>query len=211
LLYHSMTLRIVLTATALLWGVQAAAVEPYADVQLGYASAEWPRGAPLNGRIDDRTVAYGLNVGLAVTDRWAFQVGATDYGALDARGVPCAPGATCPPIVSDVDGTDISILSAAAVVRFRLGSVRLFAPFGFYRARVDTNLALPESRSRDRGVLLGLGARWYFRDPWHVSIQGTRFDDNLYQVMLGVGWGLRDRDQRERADRRRERGFRDFR
>ena len=72
--------------------------------------------------------------------------------------------------------------------------MRLFAPFGFYRARIDTNLALPGARSRDRGAHVGIGARWYFRDPWSVSLQATRFDDNLAQIMLGVGWGLRDRD-----------------
>ena len=39
--------------------------------------------------------------------------------------------------------------------------------------------------------VLGLGARWYFTDPWSVSVQATRFDDNLQQLMFGVGWGLR--------------------
>ncbi len=47
---------------------------------------------------------------------------------------------------------------------------------------------------RDSGAVLGVGARWYFRDPWSVSLQGTRFDDNLRQLMLGVGWGLRRDD-----------------
>jgi hypothetical protein len=64
-----MILRTLLTASAILWSAHALALEPYAELQLGYASAEWPQGAPLNGRIDDRALAYGLNVGLGVTER----------------------------------------------------------------------------------------------------------------------------------------------
>ena len=91
-------------------------------------------------------------------------------------------------------GNDITIFKAALAPRFVIGQVRLFGTFGYYQARIDTNLALPDSTQRDRGALLGAGARWYFREPWSVSVQATRFDDNLRQVMFGVGWGLaRDR------------------
>jgi hypothetical protein len=154
--------------------------QAYVSAHVGLASAEWPIGTPLNGRIDDRALGY-------------------DYGNFDARGTPCAPGATCAPVVTDFGGNDITILKAALVPRFRVGQVWLFGTFGYYRATLEANLDLPDAKSRDRGALLGLGARWYFRDPWSVSIQATRFDDNLRQLMVGVGWGV-GRERPDRAD-----------
>jgi hypothetical protein len=189
-----MLLRIAGLLTATLLASELSAVEPYVAAQIGYASTDWPRGAPLNGRIDDRAIGLGVDVGLAFARYWAVELGAYDYGGFDALGTPCAAGASCPPIVSEVSGTKITIAKAAIVPRFSIGRVRLFAPFGYYRARIDSNLDLPNARSRDRGALLGLGARWYFRDPWSVSVQATRFDDNLTQLMFGVGWGLRDEE-----------------
>jgi hypothetical protein len=67
----------------------------------------------------------------------------------------------------------------------------MFATMGYYQATIDANVAAPDTKSRERGAVLGLGARWYFADPWSVSVQATRFDDNLRQLMVGVGWGLR--------------------
>jgi hypothetical protein len=166
--------------------------QPYVSAQLGYASTEWARGAPLNGRIDDSAPGYGVDFGIGFGRRWAFELGAYGYGAFDARGTPCAAGDTCPAVVMDVTGNDITIFKAALAPRFRIGNVRLFGSFGYYQARIDTNLALPDATSRDRGAVLGAGARWYFRTPWSVSVQATRFDDNLRQVMFGVGWGLTD-------------------
>lgn len=182
-----------LLLTALL-AREAVALEPYVSAQLGFANTEWPVGSPLNGRIDDRALGYGVDVGLTFKHRWGVEIGAFGYGDFDARGTPCAPGAFCAAVVSDVEGTDIRIVKVAIVPRFAVGSVRLFAPFGYYRATIDTNLPYPSARFRDRGAHLGLGARWYFRDPWSVSLQATRFDDNLTQFMVGVGWGLRDND-----------------
>jgi hypothetical protein len=169
--------------------------QPYVSAQLGFANTDWPRGSPLNGRIDDRALGYGVDFGVGFGRRWAFEVGAYGYGSFDARGTPCAGGAVCSPVVTAVGGNDIRILKAALAPRFEIGKVRLFGTFGYYRATLDTNLDLPEAKSKDRGALLGVGARWYFRDPWSVSLQATRFDSNLQQLMLGVGWGLRrDRD-----------------
>ena len=173
-----------------------AVAEPYVSAQLGFANTEWSRGSPLNGRIDDRGLGYGVDVGLGFGKRWAVELGAYGYESFDARGTPCAGGAVCPNVVSEVGGNDIDIVKAALVPRFRIGSnVQLFATLGYYRATLDTNLALPEAKSRDRGAVVGVGARWYFTDPWSVSLQATRFDDNLQQLMFGVGWGLR-RDRR---------------
>jgi hypothetical protein len=105
-------------------------------------------------------------------------------------GTPCAAGDTCTDVVTEVTGNDITIFKAALAPRFNIGKVRLFGTFGYYQARIDTNLALPDSTSRDRGAVLGAGARWYFQNPWSVSLQATRFDDNLRQLMFGVGWGF---------------------
>jgi hypothetical protein len=168
-----------------------ALAEPYVSAQLGYANINWPRAAPLNGRLDDSGFGYGVDLGFGLGKRWAVEVGAYGYEDFDARGTPCVAGASCPAVVTEFGGTDISILKAALAPQFTIGRVRLFATMGFYRASIDTNLPLPGAKSRDRGAVLGLGARWYFTDPWSVSVQATRFDDNLQQLMFGVGWGLR--------------------
>ena len=165
--------------------------EPYVSAALGYANIDWPRSAPLNGRLDDSGFGYGVDLGFGLGKRWAVELGAYGYEAFDARGTPCAAGASCAAVVTTVSGNDVSILKAALAPQFTIGRVRLFATMGFYRATIDTNLSLPDAKSRDRGAVLGLGARWYFTDPWSVSVQATRFDDNLQQLMFGVGWGLR--------------------
>src|SRR5262245_23162919 len=180
-----------IVATALLFAApRLADCQPYVSAQLGYASTDWARGAPLNGRIEDNAPGYGVDFGIGFGRRWAFEVGAYGYGGFDASGTPCAAGASCASVVADVTGNDITIFKAALAPRFNIGNVRLFGTFGYYQARIDTNLALPDATSRDRGAVLGAGARWYFRNPWSISIQGTRFDDNLRQLMIGVGWGL---------------------
>ncbi len=95
-------------------------------------------------------------------------------------------------------GNHISILKVALVPTFTVGATRLFATLGYYRANIDANLALPDTESTDSGAVVGVGARWYFSDPWSVSVQAMRFDDNLQQLMFGVGWGLRrERDESE--------------
>ena len=174
------------------------AAEPYVSAQLGYANAEWSRGAPLNGAIDDRGAAYGVDAGFSFRRHWAVEVGAYGYESLDARGTPCAPGEVCTGVVTEFGGNDISILKVALVPTFTVGATRLFATLGYYRADIDANLALPDTESHDNGAVVGVGARWYFRDPWSVSVQAVRFDDNLQQLMFGVGWGLRrERDESE--------------
>jgi hypothetical protein len=170
---------------------RVALAEPYVLAQLGFANAEWSRGSPLNGVLDDRALGYGVDIGFGFTRRWAFELGAYGYEDFDARGTPCAGGAVCSAVVTEIGGNDVQILKAALAPQFEVGTVRLFATMGVYRATIDTNLDLPEAKSRDRGVVVGVGARWYFTDPWSVSVQATRFDDNLQQLMFGVGWGLR--------------------
>jgi hypothetical protein len=178
---------------SLLAAPRLVAAQPYVTAQLGYASAQWPVGAPLNGRIDDDALGVGIDLGVGFGRRWAFELGAYGYTEFDARGTPCAEGSSCAPIVTEIGGTDITILKAALAPRFEVGNVRLFATFGYYRATIDTHLDLPDAEFRDSGAMLGAGARWFFKDPWSVSVQGTRFDDNLRQLMVGVGWGVAPR------------------
>jgi hypothetical protein len=180
----------IVAALLLLAGPSIAASQPYVSAELGYASAKWPLDAPLNGRIDDSSLGYGIDFGIGFGKRWAFEVGAYGYDSFDASGTPCADGAACLPVVTDVGGNDITIYKAALAPRFIVGKVRVFGTFGFYEAKIDTNLALPGASSHDSGAVLGAGARWYFRDPWSITVQAMRFDDNLRQLMFGVGWGL---------------------
>lgn len=177
-------------ASLLLAAPRLALCQPYVSAQLGLASTDWAMGAPLNGRIHDDAPGYGVDVGFGFGRRWAFEVGAYGYGGFDATGTPCADGTACTDVVTQTTGNDITIYKAALAPRFNIGNVRLFGTFGYYQARIDTNLALPDATSRDRGAVVGAGARWYFRNPWSVSLQATRFDDNLRQLMLGVGWGF---------------------
>jgi hypothetical protein len=170
--------------------------EPYVSAQLGYASTEWSRGAPVNGTIDDRGFAYGIDLGFPFGERWGVELGAYSYESFDARGTPCAPGGACSGVITEFGGNDVDILKVALAPRFVIGETRLFATLGYYRATIDANLPVPDTKSRESGAVVGIGARWYFRDPWSVSVQATRFDDNLRQIMFGVGWGLR-RERRE--------------
>ena len=181
----------IIAALLVLAGPRIAACQPYVSGELGYASVQWPLDAPLNGRIDDSSLGYGIDFGIGFGKRWAFEVGAYGYGSFDATGTPCADGAACPPVVTDVGGNDVTIYKAALAPRFIVGKVRIFGTFGFYEAKIDTNLDLPGASTHDRGAVLGAGARWYFRDPWSITVQAMRFDDNLRQLMVGVGWGLR--------------------
>jgi hypothetical protein len=184
-------------ASALMFALpHSADAQLYVSAQLGVASTDWARGEPLNGRIDDEAEAYGVDVGVSFGKRWAFEVGAYGYGGFDATGTPCPAGTACANEVINITGNEITILKAALAPRFSIGQVRLFGTFGYYQATIETNLEGPDAKSRDRGAVLGAGARWYFREPWSVSLQATRFDDNLRQLMFGVGWGLRpERDE----------------
>ena len=171
-----------------------ASAQPYAAAELGYASSEFAVGSPYNGVIDDRSLMYGLDVGFGFGRRWAIEAGITGYGDFDGRATPCAPGAVCPAVVQDVSGNDVTVYNLSIVPRVTLGDVRMFAKGGYYRARIDTNVDLPENRFTENGFMLGAGIRWYFREPWSISLEATRFDDKVYQVGIGVGWGLRPLD-----------------
>lgn len=180
-------------ALALFTVVPAAAFgQPYASAKIAYAGADLPVGAPYNGVIDDNSLGLGVDVGFGFGRNWALEIGAARYGSFDGRGTPCVTGDTCTLAIRPIEGNDMSIYSAALVPRFSAGDARFFARVGYYRANVDTNVDLPGADDfHEDGLLLGAGVRWYFRDPWSISLEATRFDDNVRQLAVGFGWGLR--------------------
>jgi hypothetical protein len=191
----------------------AAFAQPYVSANVGWASADFPIGAPFNGSSDDSAPTYGFDVGLAFTDKWAVELGWNGYGNFDGRGAPCEIGTVCTAVVTQ-ETIDETVYEATLVRHFTLDKVRLYGKAGYYRAKVDTNIPFEPSDFTERGLVLGVGARWYFAAPWSLSLEATRFDDNVSQVSVGFGWGLgfRDRnrdddddDDRFDADRRDER------
>ena len=182
---------VVLSLVAALGFPKLASAQPYVEAQLGFSSADFSLSQPFNGIVDDNSVAYGLNFGVGFTPRWAAEVAWRGYGNFDGRATPCAIGTACNQVVSDVSGVDVNIVSLALVPRFEIGDVQAFAKAGYYRANINTDVGLPDDDFRENGLLIGAGVRWYFQEPWSVSLEATRHDDNLYQIMFGIGWGLR--------------------
>jgi hypothetical protein len=173
----------------------AAFGQPYAVAKVAYSGADFPLGAPYNGTIDDNSPALGVDVGFGFGRRWALEIGAARYGSFDGRGTPCTEGDVCTAVVVPIEGNDMTLYHAALVPRISAGDARFFARVGYYRANVDANISLPGAGDfHEEGLMLGVGARWYFRDPWNISLEATRFDDNVRQISIGFGWGLRDLD-----------------
>lgn len=169
----------------------AASAQPYVSANLGYASADFALGSPYNGIVDDRSVSYGVDIGLGFGRRWAIEAGVNGYGGFDGRATPCLAGAVCPLLIAPVSDNDITTYKLSLVPRINVGEVRLFGRIGYYRAKIDTEIDLPGNDFTENGLLLGAGVRWYFREPWSVSLEANRFDSNLYQITVGVGWGFR--------------------
>jgi hypothetical protein len=166
--------------------------QPYASVKVAYAAADFPLGAPYNGVIDDNSVALGADFGFGFGRNWAVEIGAMRYAGFDGSGTPCAAGVACAQVVQPIDGNDVSLYHAALVPRITAGQARFFARVGYYRANVDANIDLPGADDfHEDGLMVGAGARWYFTDPWSISLEATRFDDNVRQIAVGFGWGLR--------------------
>lgn len=178
--------------------------QPYASLQLGYAYADFPVGPPYNGVIKDSAPVVGVEAGYAFR-KWSAELGFDEYGSLDGFGSPCFAGGACSGVTQDINGNDQSLYKLALVRRFDIGDVRLFGKAGYYHATLKANL--PEADFHPDGFLLGLGIRWYFSGPWSLALEGERFDDNVSQVSLGVGWGF-GRDSGRDSDAYRE-GYRD--
>jgi hypothetical protein len=177
----------------------------YAGAELGYASADFSLGAPYNGVVDDRSMSLGAEVGFSIRERFALELGVTKFGSFDGRATPCAPGMTCTLIVLPTGSNDVTAYNISLIPHIELADVELYAELGYYGMRIDTEIGLPDSDFRERGALLGVGARWYFREPWSLSLEAVRYDDKVYQIALGAGWGLRLGGERPERSERRER------
>src|ERR1044072_5564156 len=139
--------------------------QPYASVQLGYASADFPLGPPYNGVVDDNAAMLGVEAGMAF-GKWGGEIGFNEYGSFDGFGTPCADGAVCPPITQQISGNDQTLWKLAVMRRFEIGNVRLFGKAGYYSAHLKSNVSLPDADFSPDGVMLGAGIRWYFSAPW---------------------------------------------
>jgi hypothetical protein len=179
-----MSWRLIMTLS-LLASPAAAFSQPYASANIGWASADYPLGAPFNGYADDRSVTYGVDFGIGFGERWAAELGLSGYGDFDGRASPCVAGSVCTGVVSD-QTIEQSVYDAVIVRRFTVKHLRFFAKAGYYRANIDTAVADFD----ENGLLLGAGIRWYFDAPWSLSLEGSRLDDNVSRVAVGFGWGL---------------------
>jgi hypothetical protein len=164
--------------------------QPYIAAKLGYGNADFNLGEPYNGVIDDGSFSYGLDVGVGFSERLAVEFGTSGYGNFDGRATSCPPGRLCSQVVIPTEDNDIVTYTLALVPRVALTNVELFGEVGYYRADVETRTRFGSSDFKERGLLLGAGARWYFQEPWSVSVQASRFDDKLYQFTVGAGWGF---------------------
>lgn len=164
--------------------------QPYLTAKIGYGNADFNLGEPYNGVIDDGSVSYGFDAGIGFGERLAFEFGASGYGGFDGSASPCLGGQTCTPAIVPADDNDIVTYTLAVVPRMTLTNVELFGKVGYFRADVETDTSLGRFDFKQRGLLLGAGARWYFQEPWSVSIQASRFDDKIYQFTVGAGWGF---------------------
>ena len=178
------------TGAALAFSRDAGA-QVYIEAQVGYSSADFSLNEPFNGVVDDNSIAYGLNLGVGFAPRWAAEVSWRGYGNFDGLATPCAAGSVCTLAVNKVSGIDVNVVALSVVPRFEIGNVQAFAKAGWYRASIDTDIGLPDDDFRENGLVVGAGLRWYFDEPWSVSLEATRHDDNLYQITVGFGWGLR--------------------
>ena len=178
--------------------------QPYANAQLGYARADFAVGPPYNGVVKDNAPMVGIEAGYAF-GKWGAELGLNEYGSLEGFGTPCIEGAPCPPTTQTISGNDQSLYKLALVGRFEIGdNVRLFGKAGSYHATLKTNV--PGGDFHPEGLVLGIGARWYFSSPWSLALEGERFDSNVSQVSVGVGWGF-GRGGRDSSDYRE--GYRD--
>jgi hypothetical protein len=161
--------------------------QPYANLQLGYAHADFPVGPPYNGVVKDSAPMVGIEGGYFF-NKWGAELGFNDYGSLDGFGTPCFGSTVCSPVTREINGNDQTLYKVAVVRRLELGEWRLFVKGGYYNASLKTNV--PDGDSRPDGFLLGVGVRWYFSNPWSIALEAERFDDNVSQLSVGIGWGF---------------------
>ncbi len=169
--------------------------QPYANVQLGYARADFAVGPPYNGVVKDNAPMVGIEAGYAF-GKWGAELGLNDYGSLEGFGTPCTGGTSCPPTTQTISGNDQSLYKVTLVRRFEIGdNVRLFGKAGYYHATLKTNV--PGGDFHPEGLVLGVGARWYFSSPWSLA---SRRRALRLQRLSGFAWrrlGLRPRRSRQ--------------
>ena len=179
--------RVLLIVSLLMSG--AANSQPYASAQLGWAHADFPLGAPFNGYVRDGGLTYGVDAGVGFARVWAAEIGFDGYDSFHGQAIPCPVHTSCAPTATP-QSVNQRLYDAFAVRRFTIKDVRLFAKAGYYHAKINTDVPLPDAQFTGSGLALGIGLRWYFTAPWSVSLEATRFDDNVSQIVVGVGWGL---------------------
>jgi hypothetical protein len=167
-----------------------ASAQPYATAELGWANADFPLNAPFNGFADDSSITYGITFGMGFGERWAAELGYDGYGNFDGRGAPCPENTVCGPVAITEQSINQHAYEASLVRRFAIANFRFYGKAGYYRAKIDTNVPFPDADFVEDGLLLGVGMRWYFDSPWSVSVEASRFDDNVSQLTFGVGWGF---------------------
>ena len=166
----------------------AAFAQVYAVAQLGYARADFPLGEPYNGVLDDSSIVYGVDVGFGFR-KWAAEIGWNGYGAFDGNATPCATGTVCTPTRVEVPNNDQRVYKVSLVRRFDIAKLGFYGKAGYYRAKVSTNIDLPDANLDIDGLLLAAGIRWNFGDkPWTVGVEVSRYDDNVSQLTVGFGW-----------------------
>jgi outer membrane protein with beta-barrel domain len=195
---HRLNTYLVLFATLL---PAAAWSQPYAKLSLGYADANFPLGAPYNGIIDDGSVQYGFDFGVGFGKKWAVELGVDGYSGFDGIATPCPANTSCAQVSRPISNNDQTVYKAAVVRRFMLGDkAQFYGKAGYYSAHIETNIGLPDADFDPDGLLLGIGVLWRLRDPWNVSLETSRFDDNVSQISVGFGWGIGDRDEASASD-----------
>lgn len=174
----------------LLCSATPAAAQPYFTAQLGYGSADLSLGEPYNGVVDDRSIMGGVTGGVGFGRRWAIEGGVTIFGGFDGRATPCPSGQLCTQVIEPIGDNDMTLYHVAFVPRVSIGDWRLYAKAGYYHAQIDTEIELANDDFTENGVLLGAGVRWYVSEPWSVSLEASRLDDHVYQLGVGIGWGI---------------------
>ncbi|HEX5420500.1 MAG TPA: outer membrane beta-barrel protein [Gammaproteobacteria bacterium] len=182
--------RILPALCLLCFGLPAiASAGPYVIGKLGYAKADLSVDPPYNGIVNDRAIAYGIDLGYDFHEHFAAEVGVTGHGGFDGHASPCPSGQTCLLIAEPTSGNHITTYTAALVPKAELQNFVFFGKVGYYQASLHTHSTAGDDHFTDRGVVLGAGARWQNSDePWNVQIEAERFDNGLYQVTLGFGW-----------------------
>lgn len=172
--------------------------QPYVGAQVGYANGKFTLGAPYNGTIDDGSMMLGIAGGVGFGPRWAVEGAAQIYNGFDGRATPCPGGEICSQLVQNVDDNNLTVYRLALVRRAFIGKAQIYGQAGYYHARLDTRIPLPDDDFTENGLVLAAGVRWDIREPWSVLVEISRLDNHVSQLGIGMGVGIRPRAERRR-------------